>query len=74
MAKTVKDIRSHSPKLGKVFSQKPTHFHASQYSGAIKAGKKFASLIRDHQQKTFMLSGFCLLKGVKEGRRRGELQ
>ena len=51
MAKTLKDIRSHSLKLAKVFSQKPSLFkvnpslysNAFQYSGAITLVRNLAS-------------------------------
>ena len=72
MAKTLKDIRNHSLKLAKVFSQQPILFkvnaslysNASQHPGAIKVCRKFASPIREHQQKAFMLSKFWLLYSV----------
>ena len=51
VVKTLKDITNHSLKLAKVFSRQSVPFNAntllysndSQYSGAIKTCKKFAS-------------------------------
>ena len=69
----LKDIRNHSPKLAKVFSQQPILFQANaslysngfQYSEAIKVCEKLAFPIKELQQKTLVtVSGFWLLKAV----------
>ena len=62
VARTLKDTRNNSLKLAKVFSQQPIlfknnvslHSNASQYSGAIKASKKFASPIKGTSTKKLL--------------------